>query len=310
MQTATNEIAPACFEIERAELDKALADWRVLAAGARLRWLEGGQIPGLAKGKAWPGIAVSHVRPASLWELIGLRDGDVVYAFNGYSLTGFDLFVSVLSDPDLTRELQSSDSPRKALDSLFGTSVTDVLVLSVVRGGKELVLHQVLEGTALTECYEVPRLNERDAEERTWTEADWQADAKRAEQRQAVFDAAAAEREAVANAITPTSATSFEISSAISSARLRAALAGDHVRSVTAIVDGNAVGMRIYAVRPQGVYAALGFENGDTIVSVAGVQITSTDALVEQLGKLPEHANATVGLTRRGASVTLTYVVK
>src|SRR5262249_49152595 len=54
----TREVATNYFEIDHEVLDKALTTWAGLAAGANVRWIEGGRVPNLDKGKAWPAVAL------------------------------------------------------------------------------------------------------------------------------------------------------------------------------------------------------------------------------------------------------------
>ena len=82
--TGPRELATNCFEIHRAMIDESLASWTGLAAAAQLRWIEGGKVPGLDKGKAWPAVSLSAIRTGSLYARMGLRDGDLVYAIDGH----------------------------------------------------------------------------------------------------------------------------------------------------------------------------------------------------------------------------------
>lgn len=251
---APREIATNCFEIDRAALENALADWVRLAAGGKLEWLEGGHVPNLNKGKAWPAVAVSDIQNGSLYALMGFRDGDVVYAFNGYSLSGFEPFVNILSEPSLAEEMDADSSPAAVIASLWGSSAPDHLSLAVLRRGEAISINQVLAGVPATACHERPPLQEKAAEEATWTEADWRAAAERAEETDKAHAAAAAEIKAVVDGIKKVNDTTFEISSAISASRMRTALAKRAARLLPASKDGKTDGVRVYAVHPTSLY--------------------------------------------------------
>lgn len=304
-------LAPGCFEIERAVLDHELADWARLAASAKLRWLAGGQVPGLAKGNAWPGVVLSDLQPGSLYERMGLRDGDIIFAFNGHALPLiFETVVTVLSDPAMAKDLGADSTPA----AMFAFFDVDSLSLLILRDGKPIPIAQVLAGTPAGACPAPPPLRDKDAEQALWTEADWEAQAKvdaaRSQQLEAARAAEAAELQAVIDGITRVNDTTFELSRAITGEPLRKALAHRGARLVPALADGAPVGVKIYAVRPGSVHAALGLANGDTLRVVAGVPVTTPEAAIEQLGRLPDQPSSSISLTRRGKPATLTYTLK
>ncbi len=301
-------------------VDESLATWTGLAAAAKLRWIEGGKVPGLSKGKAWPAVHLSAIRTDSIYARMGLRNGDVVYAIDGHSLYSFDTFVNVVADPSLAKDMDApqaaahGDTGPRAMFAMLAGFVEDPrsLSLAVVRSGQAITLNQVLAGTPAPEaCAKQPALREKDAEERTWTEADWQADAARAAERSKELDKTAAEQKAVTDGITELTPTSFEISSSISADAMRTlATSTRSARLVPGTKAGKRNGVTVYAVRPSSLYAALGIENGDRLHTIAGVEVTTPEAVVEQLGRLAELPSSSIVLTRRGPTVTLTYSVK
>ncbi len=81
-------------------------------------------------------------------------------------------------------------------------------------------------------------------------------------------------------------------------------------RIVPSIKDGKADGFKMYAIRPNRVYARIGMQNGDTIHSINGYEITSPDKGLENYQKVKSHHSLSVQTTRRGQSVTLEYTIK
>lgn len=316
--TGPRELATNCFEIQRAMIDESLASWTGLAAAAQLRWIEGGKVAGLDKGKAWPAVYLSAIRTGSLYARMGLRNGDLVYAIDGHSLYSFDSFVTLLSDPSMAKDMDEpqpgahGDTGPRSMFAMFAGFVEDPnsLSLAVLRAGQAIMLNQVLAGTPVTACEKHPALREKDAEQRTWTEADWQADGARLEERSKEVEQAAAEQKAVTDGITKLTATSFEISASISADAMRNAVMFRSARLVPAVKAGTPNGIAVYAVRPSSVYNALGIENGDRLHTIAGVEVTTPESVVDQLGRLVELPISSIVLTRRGATVTLTYSVR
>jgi hypothetical protein len=94
------------------------------------------------------------------------------------------------------------------------------------------------------------------------------------------------------------------------------ALLGDPVglstaaRLVPSIAEGKPNGFKLYAIRPDSYFGRLGFQNGDTVVSVAGYDISSPDKVLEIYTKLRGQNQFKVELLRRGEKVIIEYVVK
>jgi general secretion pathway protein C len=81
-------------------------------------------------------------------------------------------------------------------------------------------------------------------------------------------------------------------------------------RIVPSIKDGKANGFKMYAIRPNGVYAKIGMQNGDTIHSINGYEITSPDKALEVYTKVKSASSLSMQLTRRGQPVSMEYVIK
>jgi general secretion pathway protein C len=81
-------------------------------------------------------------------------------------------------------------------------------------------------------------------------------------------------------------------------------------RIVPSIKDGKANGFKMYAIRPNSVYAKIGMQNGDTINSINGYEITSPDKALEIYTKVKSASSLSVQVTRRGQPVTMEYTIK
>jgi general secretion pathway protein C len=77
-------------------------------------------------------------------------------------------------------------------------------------------------------------------------------------------------------------------------------------RVVPVLHNGTARGMKLFGIRPDGVMAALGFQNGDTVITVDKQAIASPEAALEVYSRV-RHAKALViGLERAGKPHELT----
>lgn len=81
-------------------------------------------------------------------------------------------------------------------------------------------------------------------------------------------------------------------------------------RIVPSVKDGQPNGFKLYAIRPNSVYAKLGMRNGDTISSVNGFDLSSPDKALEVYTKVREASNLSVSVIRRGKPMTLNYNIR
>ena len=81
-------------------------------------------------------------------------------------------------------------------------------------------------------------------------------------------------------------------------------------RVVPAVKDGKPDGFKLYAIRPSSVYAKLGLQNGDTLQSINGFDLTSADKALEVYTKLREATSLQVSVTRRGKQEQLSYTIR
>jgi type II secretory pathway component PulC len=78
-------------------------------------------------------------------------------------------------------------------------------------------------------------------------------------------------------------------------------------RIVPNVKDGRPEGMRLFAVRPRGLLARLGLQNGDLVRTVAGYDVSTPDKALEAYAHVDTSKSFTIELTRRERSVTLSY---
>ena len=81
-------------------------------------------------------------------------------------------------------------------------------------------------------------------------------------------------------------------------------------RIVPSVKDGKANGFKIYAIRPNSPYAKIGLQNGDTIASINGYEMTSPDKALEVYTKVKSASSLSIAIVRRGENVTMEYTIK
>jgi general secretion pathway protein C len=81
-------------------------------------------------------------------------------------------------------------------------------------------------------------------------------------------------------------------------------------RVVPAVVNGKPAGFKLYAIRPNSVYAKLGLTNGDTLSAINGMELTTADKALEVYTKLREATSLEVEVQRRGKPMTLKYTIR
>lgn len=81
-------------------------------------------------------------------------------------------------------------------------------------------------------------------------------------------------------------------------------------RIVRAVTSGQPDGYKLYAIRPDSVFARLGFANGDTVHSINGAPLADIDDLASLLNDAKSRvAVFDFQLTRRGQPMTLTIQI-
>jgi hypothetical protein len=126
-----------------------------------------------------------------------------------------------------------------------------------------------------------------------------------------VLDTPATLDPALLSKIKKTGGNTYEIGKDVIDALMQNPMAvAKGARVVPAVKDGKAVGFKLYAIRSSSVFAALGLENGDTLLSVNGNSLTTADKALEVYTKIRDAKKLTVNIERQGATLTLTYTIK
>ncbi|HEY4181225.1 MAG TPA: type II secretion system protein GspC [Kofleriaceae bacterium] len=81
-------------------------------------------------------------------------------------------------------------------------------------------------------------------------------------------------------------------------------------RVVPRTENGKALGFKLYAIRPASLFAKLGLLNGDGLLSVNGIVLTSADVALEAYTKLATAKQVEIVIERRGAKKTLYYTIQ
>jgi|JI10StandDraft_1071094.scaffolds.fasta_scaffold31355_3 membrane-associated protease RseP (regulator of RpoE activity) len=74
--------------------------------------------------------------------------------------------------------------------------------------------------------------------------------------------------------------------------------------------EGKLVGLKLAGIRPTSPVAALGFQNGDVVQTLAGLPLTSPGKALEAYSKVMAGGNVVVEVVRKGEPLTLTYVIE
>ena len=80
-------------------------------------------------------------------------------------------------------------------------------------------------------------------------------------------------------------------------------------RLVPAVSDGRPQGFKVYAIRAGSLLAALGLQNGDTLVSINGYDLMSPDKALEAYSAVRDSSTVELAFVRHGTAMTLDYVI-
>jgi general secretion pathway protein C len=77
-------------------------------------------------------------------------------------------------------------------------------------------------------------------------------------------------------------------------------------------VGDRVVGFRLLRVRPGSILATLGLQTGDRLVSLNGIEVTSTERMLEAYAKLQSRTidRLTIHLVRDGKPTNIDYVIR
>jgi hypothetical protein len=81
-------------------------------------------------------------------------------------------------------------------------------------------------------------------------------------------------------------------------------------RVVPSMKQGRPVGLKLFAIRPDSLFAAAGFFNGDLLTDVNGLPLTDPDAVLKAVETLRKVEKLDFHLTRRDQDVHLRLVVE
>jgi general secretion pathway protein C len=116
---------------------------------------------------------------------------------------------------------------------------------------------------------------------------------------------------AVDKGVKRVSDTSFDIDRAlVDKILLDPSVVARQARIVPSIKDGKANGFKMYAIRPNSVFAKIGLQNGDTIQSINGFDMSSPDKALEVYTKVRSASNLSISILRRGQPVQMEYSIK
>lgn len=87
-------------------------------------------------------------------------------------------------------------------------------------------------------------------------------------------------------------------------------VAARSARIVPSIKDGKPNGFKMYAIRPNSLFAKIGLQNGDTITSINGMDMSSPDKALEVYTKVRSSSSLSVSVIRRGQPVNMDYSIK
>ncbi len=80
-------------------------------------------------------------------------------------------------------------------------------------------------------------------------------------------------------------------------------------RITPSVVNGRANGFRVFAIRPNSLYARIGIQNGDTVQSINGHEMTSPDRALEVFTRLRSASHLVISLLRGGKIVSFDYTI-
>lgn len=81
-------------------------------------------------------------------------------------------------------------------------------------------------------------------------------------------------------------------------------------RIVPYFKDGKPMGFKLFAIRPNSLYSKLGIKNGDVILKINGIELTSPDRALQIYQGLKGAQKMTVDILRRGQPKTLKYEIE
>ncbi|NNB87893.1 general secretion pathway protein GspC [Corallococcus exiguus] len=81
-------------------------------------------------------------------------------------------------------------------------------------------------------------------------------------------------------------------------------------RIVPAFKDGQAVGFKLFSIRPDSIYSKIGVQNGDVIRRINGFDMNSPEKALEIYSKLKDSSRIEIEIERNGAPIRKSYNVR
>jgi general secretion pathway protein C len=82
------------------------------------------------------------------------------------------------------------------------------------------------------------------------------------------------------------------------------------IRVVPNFQDGKADGFKVFAIKPESIFAKVGLQNGDVIRKVNDQDITSPEKAFQVFQQLRNEKNLSVEISRRGQTQSLSYEIR
>ena len=79
---------------------------------------------------------------------------------------------------------------------------------------------------------------------------------------------------------------------------------------VPSLISGRPNGFKLFAIRPQSIFGRIGLQNGDTILTINGSEMTTPDAALALYTQLRNASHLAVQVQRRGETLTLDYTIR
>jgi general secretion pathway protein C len=81
-------------------------------------------------------------------------------------------------------------------------------------------------------------------------------------------------------------------------------------RIVPAFKDGQAVGFKLFSIRPNSIYSKIGVQNGDVIRRINGFEMNSPEKALEIYSKMKDASRIEIEIERNGAPIRKSYNVR
>jgi len=112
----------------------------------------------------------------------------------------------------------------------------------------------------------------------------------------------------IGEGITKTGANSYEVKQeSVNKVLGNLSKLATQARIVPAFEGGEAIGFKLFSIRPGSLYSKIGIQNGDVIQKVNGYDLNSPDKALELYQKLKDGKEFAVDIKRRGKNMSFDY---